>query len=75
MKTIILVEAEDMVSEYNEALLNSLKKYTQFYIEETNELVIPTNISFRGSNALMQVFNLYLKKLSQEGTFQIRIRL
>lgn len=75
MKSILLVEASDMTEEYTEVLLNTLKKHTQFYSEDKSELIIPTNTFFRGGNNMIQVFNLFLKKLSQEGTFQIRIRL
>lgn len=75
MKTIVLVEASEVTQHYGEELINKLKKYEQFFKEDSNELVIPTNSVFRTSDQLLLAFNVYMKQLNFTGTFQIRIRL
>lgn len=75
MKTIVLVEASEVTSEYGEKLIKELKRYEQFFKEDSNELIIPTNSVFRTSDQLLLAFNVYMKQLNFTGTFQIRIKL
>lgn len=75
MKTIILVEAADMIAEYNVLLLETLKKYVDIYSEDKSELIIATNMEFVGGGQITDAFNLYLKKLQFENTIQIKVRL
>lgn len=73
VRSVLLVEASDMTSEWNTVLLESLKRFPQF--EKDNKINISTDIDLRTADPVIQAFNVFLRKLHAEGTERIIISL
>lgn len=73
VKSILLVEASDMTSEYNAMLLKMLLPVPG--LKQGDKLNIATNSKIRSNHPIFQAFNVYLKKLYREGTVRLIINL